>query len=385
MRGPHRSGEIRGSERVRILAFSNCPLDPLLGSGQTRIAWSEGLRQRGHEVSVWDSDALLGPPSKPFGRRWRLGLAARTRVAAEDLSGIDLIEFYGAEFWLPTWWLSRRPRAQRPFLVAHTDGLELACADRLAAAGVEPRSKNPLRRALETTGRLAFTRSDAFVTASEADRHFATEHELYPAERMAVVPLGLKADYLAETAPSPTAPTRDDRIVFLGSWIARKGTRWAAAVFRELLRERPTLQISLLGVAVDEAMVRAEFPVETQPRLEVRSRLSPGEILGTLATSRVFFLPTEYEGFGLALAEAMAAGCAAVTTPTGFGAELRDGVEALICPFGDATAMRRGIERLLDDADLRVKIATAGQQRARLLRWEASLDQLEATYLRWLS
>lgn len=370
---------------MKILAFSNCPLDPLLGSGQTRLAWSDGLRRRGHEVKIWDSNDLLGRNWSSIGRRWRLGLRARKKLAAEDLSGINLIEFYGAEFWLPTWWLSRIPLTHRPLLVAHTDGLELACAERMAISGAEIRSNRLWQRVNQETTRLAFTHSDSFVTASEADREYAKANSLYPSNRIAVVPLGLNAQYLAAPAPAPDDDRRENRVVFLGSWIARKGTPWVMQVFRQILTERPLLQISLLGVGADEEKVRSKFPSEMQPRIEVRPRLSPAEIFAVLVKTKVFFLPTEYEGFGLALAEAMAAGCAAITTPTGFGAELLHEVEALVCPFADAVAMRAAVERLLDDDELRVRIATAGQRRARTLHWEASVALLEKTYLRWIS
>ncbi len=103
-----------------------------------------------------------------------------------------------------------------------------------------------------------------------------------------------------------------------------------------------------------------------------------------LARAKIFFVPSEYEGFGLALAEAMACGCAVVTTPTGYGAELRDGEEGLLCPFEDSGAMRAALARLLDDDALRTRIAGAGWRKVQGLRWESSVRKLETTYRRWL-
>ena len=368
-----------------MLAFSNCPLDPLLGSGQTRLAWTEGLRARGHSVEVWDSEALLGKASPARGRRWRLGWNAWRRLRAVDLNEVDLIEFYGAEFWLATWWFSRLPRRRRPLLVAHSDGLEPAYVGRLVACGAEQVAHDPLRRVQFRASRLAFTRSDAFVTASEADRQYALEHGFWRAEQMAIVRIGLNERFLREPAPAVDAPGREERVTFLGSWISGKGVRWVVEVMERLWATRPNLRLSLLGVGGGESEVRAAFSPEVQPRLEVQSRLSPDAIAEVLAKTKVLFLPTEYEGFGLATAEAMACGCAVVTTPTGFGAELVDGEEALICPFGDVGAMQGAIGRLLDDDALRMRIAAAGQRRARTLRWETSVARLEETYLRWVA
>ena len=87
----------------------------------------------------------------------------------------------------------------------------------------------------------------------------------------------------------------------------------------------------------------------------------------------------------MGLAEAMACGLAAVTTPTGFGADLHDGEEALVCPFGDVRAMQGAITQLLDDEPARVRIAEAGWRRVQTLRWETSVDRLDAIYRRWVA
>lgn len=152
-----------------------------------------------------------------------------------------------------------------------------------------------------------------------------------------------------------------------------------------LLAAYPSLRFEIVGASGSEQLVRAAFPGSLSSRVTIHPKLTRTQIAELLATSKIAFLPSWYEGFGMATAGAMACGCAAVTTPTGFGGELVDGVEALICPFGDVAAMRAAIERLLDDDELRVRIATAGQVRARMLRWETSVAKLEETYLRWLA
>ena len=371
--------------RLRLLVFSNCELDHRLGSGRTRLAWSAGLRERGHAVDIVDTAALLGHDGTRPGRRARIGWRGLRWLTGHDLSGYDLIEFYGAEFWPGTWWLSRRSPAKRPLLVAHTDGLELLGAERAAqATGGSPRPaglRSRVTTLLQRAETLAFSRPDGFVTGCEADRRYMLAHRLGHPARLEVIPPGLEPVFLER--PSPVG-TRENRVAFLGSWIARKGTAPLLAAAVPLLRGRPDLQLDLLGVGETAETVLAAFPAELHPRLHVEPRLAVPEIIARLSRATVFFLPTEYEGFGLALAEAMACGCAAVTTPTGFGAELRDGEEAMVCPFGAAETMRAAVARLLDDDALRLRVAEAGWRRVQGLRWETSVGKLEATYLRWL-
>ena len=76
---------------MRLLVFSNCELDHRLGSGRTRLAWSAGLRERGHTVDIVDTAALLGAGDARTGRRARLGWRGLRWLTGHDLSGYDLI------------------------------------------------------------------------------------------------------------------------------------------------------------------------------------------------------------------------------------------------------------------------------------------------------
>lgn len=371
---------------MKILSLSNCRLDRMLGSGRTRHAWAEGLTALGHEVTLVDSAALLGAAEhRPTGRRARLAVAAWRWLSATDLAPYDLLEFYGAEFWLATRQLARRPRARRPFLVAHTDGLELLMAERLAASR-DPASRRPAwkelpARLLAGAERLAFSRADGFIAGCALDCRHLTRLGLGDRAHMETVPIGLDPAYLG----LPLAPAgREDRVAFVGSWIPRKGVRHLSAVMASLLHARPGLRLDLFGRDPDDADPLTHFPPEVHAQIVIHPRVDLPTLIAALRRAKVYFFPSEYEGFGLGLAEAMACGLAAVTTPTGFGAELRDGDEALVCDFGDGRAMERAIARLLDDDPLRARVAERGWRRVQTLRWDTSVKRLEQIYRRWV-
>ena len=358
---------------MKILALSNCLLDHASGSGRTRLAWAEGLRSLGHEVTTVESLELLGgSEGAPAGRRVRIAWGAWRWLRRHDAGRYDLIEFYGSEFWLATWWLASRRK--RPLLVAHTDGLEMLADERLRplrTARVDPSSRSKravkylvggIAARLET---LAFSRADGFVTASGADRRYVVEHDIKTAARAEVVSLGLEPDHLG----LPWRSERGETVVFLGSWLDRKGIKPLVAAMSALLRERAALRLALYGVDLTEVDPLPDFPADVRCRIVVHPRLPVAEIIAGLRAAKVLFFPSEYEGFGLALAEAMACGCAAVTTSTGFGADLEPGKEAMICAFGDTAAMERCLRQLLDDEPLRVRVAEAGWRRVQGLRW----------------
>src|SRR5687768_12665353 len=112
---------------MRILSLSNCPLDPTLGSGKTRLRWSEGLRELGHTIEMVEPIEFETWHGRRRALRFRQAWGACEFVNEKLRAGdYDAIEFFGGEFGLATWKLSKLP--SRPLLVAHTDGLELlAC------------------------------------------------------------------------------------------------------------------------------------------------------------------------------------------------------------------------------------------------------------------
>ncbi len=366
---------------MKILSLTNCPLDPTLGSGKTVLKYSQGLRSLKHTVDVFepkDYESWYGlGRAKKFRQAWGSWIFVKQKLLAEQY---DVIEFYGDEFWLATWQLANLPK--RPLLVAHTNGLELLNRER---AKIYNTSHNHLRNLLteqthDRFSRMAFAHTDAFVSLCKLDRQYVLDLGLYPEERTTVVEPGLDREYISV----PFSAQRQERIAFTGSWTPRKGVSNLCAVVSKVLAQNSELNFDLYGTGVARSAVLSCFSTELHSRIVVHPRLSSQEIANGLAQAKVFFFPSQYEGFGMALAEAMACGCAAVTTRTGFGAELCDEQEVLLCDFDDLEAMEKAILLLLQDEHLRVRIAYRGWKRVRSLTWEANIERLAAVYKQWL-
>jgi glycosyltransferase involved in cell wall biosynthesis len=368
---------------MRILSLSTCPLDPMLGSGKTRLRWSEGLRALGHTVEVCEPKDYETWFGMRRALRFRQAWGACGLVKERLRSGsYDLIELFGGEFGLATRQISKLQ--SRPLIVAHTDGLELLASRREHAYNPPHSFKGNLRawfsrQTHERLSRAAFVHADAFVTGCELDRELVLNLGLYTPDRTAVVEPGLDKEYLS----MPFVSEKQERIAYIGSWIPRKGIKILSAVMTKVLARQPQVSFDVYGTGEQRDAVLACFPSELHRRIVVRPRLSSKEIVEGLAKAKVFFFPTQYEGFGMTLAEAMACSCAPVTTRTGFGATLLDGVDALLCDFTDADLMERSILTLLDNEELRSKIARSAWIRVRTLTWEANVARLEALYRQW--
>jgi len=115
---------------------------------------------------------------------------------------------------------------------------------------------------------------------------------------------------------------------------------------------------------------------------EVRFTGYVADLPAQLAAFDIVVAPSENEAFSLALAEAMAAGCAVIAARVGGMAEMvEDGVTGLLVAPDDVWALTSALVQLLGDEGLRTRLGTAAQAsvRERFDR-ERIISQIERLY-----
>jgi glycosyltransferase involved in cell wall biosynthesis len=94
----------------------------------------------------------------------------------------------------------------------------------------------------------------------------------------------------------------------------------------------------------------------------------------------IFVLPSYDEGLPMAVLEAMAAGLAIIATPVGgIPDAVADGVEGILVRPGDHLGLSRAIAILVEDEDLRARLAAAAADRARdfdITLWYQALSEI---------
>jgi glycosyltransferase involved in cell wall biosynthesis len=100
---------------------------------------------------------------------------------------------------------------------------------------------------------------------------------------------------------------------------------------------------------------------------------------GLYPQADVFVLASEGESFGMVAAEAAAAGTPVIVSERcGIASFFEDG-EALIVPY-EREAVVTGVRRVLDDAELRARLARGGIEAARRTSWDRIADVQEEIY-----
>ncbi len=109
-----------------------------------------------------------------------------------------------------------------------------------------------------------------------------------------------------------------------------------------------------------------------------RRNVAERSLIAIYNSASIFVCSSLAEGFALPPAEAMACGCAVVSTDCGGNREYAEhGVTALLSPPRDPEPLAKNLLRLLEDQDLRIRLAWEGHRRIQAFTWERSTDQLE--------
>lgn len=93
--------------------------------------------------------------------------------------------------------------------------------------------------------------------------------------------------------------------------------------------------------------------------------------------SSIYLGPSQSEGFGLTIGEAMTCGCAVVCTDAGgYLTMATDGETALISKIGDVKTMAENIIRLINDEMLRITLSKKGHENILRFTWDSAYGKL---------
>jgi glycosyltransferase involved in cell wall biosynthesis len=207
--------------------------------------------------------------------------------------------------------------------------------------------------------RIVAARYDATVFLSDASRAAGVAMGACAARARTIAP-GLDWSRIRP------AVARAPYVLFAGRLDRRKGVHHLLAAARAL----PRIPFRATGWGADIPALRAAAP----PNLILEEARGDDRYWQALGEARIFLSPTHAETFGLSVAEAMASGCAIVSS-----AATLDFAGHRHAP-GDEAGMIAGLARLWDDP---AACALAGAENRRLaarFTWDSHIDALLAVH-----
>lgn len=347
---------------------------------------SEALEAAGHEVSFLFREHLVPGCRSPRLRRLVVPWAVAARAERlQKLCHFDVVEVHepiaAAYAMLVSTRLGRR---RLPPLVVLSHGIEERCwrtvLERRAATGVRTSlwSRTSVALTLLSQTRIALRRADRVVVLNRADHDYLRQIGL-PPTHISQVANGVEPELLAVSR----RPAQHLRVLFLGSWLERKGVAELASAWVDVHVAHPSARLTLAGFG--QAQPLALFPDEVRASVELVPLVPRPALAELLAVHDVFVLPSWFEGMPLATLEAAAASLAVVATripgivdifrppdPHLDGAILVDG--------GRPRELGLAIGSLASDRGRLVELQAAARRRAAAFTWTATANGLAAAY-----
>jgi glycosyltransferase involved in cell wall biosynthesis len=212
----------------------------------------------------------------------------------------------------------------------------------------------------------------------------ALRRRLHPRGRLRVVPNGIDLDRVE------AEPSQDDLAAAQAALGGSDSGRPVVVVVARrkdqhiLLRALPALQrpvtVAFVGIRPDAELSAAQAAVPQRHRIVFVPFTEQPLAFYRFAT--VAALPSRIEGLSQALLEAMSLGVPVIASAAGGNPELiYPGETGLLVPPLDPSAWARALERMLDDAEFRSRVARAGRS---LVRTEFTIprtaERTEAVY-----
>jgi glycosyltransferase involved in cell wall biosynthesis len=202
--------------------------------------------------------------------------------------------------------------------------------------------------------RLLMRRAARVIAITEALRRFTVERVGLPPEKVTTIPYGL------DDPPRAWAPTELELpagkiVLAIARLVEQKGIDVAVRAMAGL-----DASLVVLGEGPERARLEA-LARDLNVTLVLPGRV--GDVASVLRRADVLVHPARWEGFGLALLEAMLAGLPVVASRVSSIPEIvADGETGVLVPPDDSAALAAALARVLDDPG---RYGAAGRARAR--------------------
>ncbi|MBA3296834.1 MAG: glycosyltransferase family 4 protein [Acidobacteria bacterium] len=314
------------------------------------------------------------------------------------------IRRYVQRFWNYPRWLRRQPPADVYHIVDHsyahlaselpTGRVVVTCHDTDAFRTILSPSlrDSNLPRILVHRILTGFRRAAIVVCDSEAIRTELMRHSLLPGERIVVIPIAAHPSCRVEPEPEAdalatilTGPSGGADLLHVGSTIPRKRLDVLLNAVAQVARQRPDVILWRVGGSFTSAQIAQVRELGLGRHIKVLPFVSRPVLAALYRRAALVLLPSEREGFGLPVVEAMSCGTPVLASDLAVLREI-GGDAAEYCPVGAPSPWADRILSLLNERESSparwAARQAAGLERASLFSWERYGVAMSQVYAR---
>ena len=226
-------------------------------------------------------------------------------------------------------------------------------------------------------------KSDAVIAVSETTREHVMKYLDVPAERVHTIYSGLTDAFHRPIEHAQLEATRR-RFNLPARFLLYCGAVYPPKNFTRLIRAYakvgPARGVPLVIAGGSNRFLSAHELLEPQRRdvadwVRWIGWLDNADLPAIYRLAEGLLLPSLYESVGMPVMEAMACGCPTLTANRYGTRELAHGAALLVDPES-VVEIAAGIVRLLEDAQLRARLRTAGLERAQNFTWQRTAAEV---------
>jgi glycosyltransferase involved in cell wall biosynthesis len=254
----------------------------------------------------------------------------------------------------------------------------------------EPRSipfKKMMRHVLSGFKKAARVTCDSATIRDEL-----LSHGLIAPERLRLIPLGVHPACTSEpnsaadvqaTLLLDASPAESINLLHVGSTISRKRIDVLLEVFAGVRREFPEARLIRVGGPFTSDQLELVKRFKLQRAIIVLPHIERDVLAAIYRQAALVLLPSEREGFGLPVVEAMACGTPVIASDLPVLREV-GGDAASYAPLADVSAWTEAINRLLRERETQPEKwaarRMAGQDRAAKFSWAEYTEKMSGVY-----
>lgn len=235
---------------------------------------------------------------------------------------------------------------------------------------------------LPTSHRLwmrSYEIADRVAAVSEYSAHDLANRG-FNGNKIEIIPNGVDTDTYHPGESDIEFEDWDSVILYVGPLMERKGLKYLIHAMRDVLKEFPDTGLVLVGSGDRIRLDLLAEDLGVRENIRFTGFVSDNDLPEYYRAADIFVLPSLLEGFGMVLLEAMASGCAIVSTTTSAIPEVVDDAGVLVPPR-DAQSLAYELKSLISNPKRRQVIQDDCLARAQgRFTWSASAEWLVDVY-----
>lgn len=214
---------------------------------------------------------------------------------------------------------------------------------------------------------LGYRKAALVLLSNKQDAAFAKQYYRQGGERYFVFKNGVNPLQIDEKV-QPKEPLT---ILFLGSWIKRKGIETLVEAAHLLDKLDLSVNWLLAGTSIDREKILEDWPNELWSSIEVIPDFLSNIEESIFSRSNIFVLPSFFEGQPLALLQALESGrCCITTNCCGQLDLIQHNHNGLLYELGNSQQLALLIKQCVKNEELRIRLGRSAKESVKDRSWE---------------